>query len=250
MNFYIWAFIVTIAGLAILYLWVGHWGLKEIRYFYLYLILNLPLSPLVNLAIKRPIGLKLLSLFNLSEDPKLWPLWFLPIANLLAPLTEEAIKILPVIFSDLRRALKEKKQALVAGFVLGFGFGIGEAWYLAITFTQKMPEYATGSFLLLFGFFSERTMAVVVHGCMTAIVLMGFHRNFLKYYLLAVLFHYLGNIGAALYQSGRVSGEVAYIPILVVVMLIFYYIFRIEKQLRKETSIAMKEKILYQRMKD
>ncbi|MGB9721847.1 MAG: YhfC family glutamic-type intramembrane protease [bacterium] len=247
MNFYIWAGIVTVVGLVILYLWVGRWGLREIKYFYLYSLLTLPLSALVNLAVKRPIALKLLALFNLEEEPKLWPLWFLPIGILLAPVTEETIKILPVIFSDLRQVLKEKKKALIAGLILGFGFGIGEAWYLAFSLTQKMPEYASGSFWLLFGFFNERLMAIVVHGCMTAIVLMGFYRNFLKYYLLAVLFHYLGNIGAAFYQSGYLSVEVAYIPIIVVVFLLFSYIFRIERQLRKENNIMKKETILYQR---
>lgn len=249
MNYYIWAFLVTIFSLLLLYLWFGEWGLKEIKYFYVYFLLNLPLSLLVNLSIKKLIFLKLISFFNLSEDPKTWPLYFLPVINLLAPLTEEAIKILPLLFSDLRKAIKEKKKALISGYLLGFSFGIGEAWYLAFSFTKKTPEYATGfsSFWLLSGFFGERLLAVFLHGIMTATVLLGFYKNFFKYYFLAVSFHYLVNIGPALYQTGRLKLEIFYILFSLTILLPFYYIFRIERKLREETPIIKKEKTLYQK---
>lgn len=247
MNFYIWAGIVTIVGLASLYFWVGHWRLKEIRHPYLYILLCLPLSALVNLFIKRPIGLALLSLFNLKKEPKFWPLWFLFIANFIAPLTEEAIKILPVILREVRHSLKNGKKALTFGLLFGFGFGIGEAWYLAAKLTYKMPEFASRSFWHLIGFFGERTLCVLGHGLLTAIVCFGFYKNFIKYYLTAVTFHYLLNAGAALYQKGLISMEIAYIPIIIMFFVLSNYVFRIEEQLRKAYPLPTKEKILYKR---
>ncbi len=247
MNFYLWALLVTLVGIIILYFWAGKWGLKGIKYLYLYFLLCLPLSFLVNFAIKQPLGSLLLSLFNLGEDRQNWPLWFLPIANLLAPFTEEGIKLLPIAFSDVRNFLNEKKMALILGITFGACFGIGETWLLAILFTQKMPGFATGSFWLLIGFFYERLLAVIGHGCMTAIVFIGFKHNFLKYYLIAVAFHYFANVGAALYQSGYLSAEVAYVPIFGIFILLFSYIFRIERQLRKLENIPTKGLILYKR---
>lgn len=247
MNFYLWSFLVTLVIIIFFHFWIRSWELKEFKYLYLYLFLCLPLSLLVNQAIKRPLGLLLLSSLNLGGDPKNWPLWFLPIANLIAPFTEEGIKLLPIIFSEVRKSLNEKKMALILGLIFGAGFGIGEVWYLAILFTQQMPNLATASFLPLIGFFSERVLAVIAHGCMTAIILMGFKRNLLKYYLIGVAFHYFINFGAVLYQSGRASLDVSYIPILVMLFLLVSYIFRIERQLHTLEDTPTKGSILYKK---
>ncbi len=207
----------------------------------------LPLSGLINLSIKKSIGLTLCRLLNLNEDITLWPLWFLFIANFISPLTEEAIKILPLIFSSVRNFLKDKKKALAFGQLFGFGFGIGEAWYLAILFTLQMPELAKGDFWYLLGFFSERSMAIVSHGLLTTIVLIGFKETLPKYYLIAVLFHYLMNLGPALYQKRLISAVIAYIPLIITFLVLFIYVFKIEKQLRKEFPSQIYEKVLFRK---
>lgn len=237
--------LATIFSLGCLYAWVGNWGLKNIKYWYLYFIITFPLSALVNLSIKKQIGLTLYSLFHLDETPKLWPIWFLAIANLIAPLTEEAIKLLPVIFSKIRKSLQEKRQAFVYGMLLGTGFGIGEVWYLAYALTLSKPEVVSGPFLSLIGFFSERIAAVLIHGLLTTIVLLGFKRNFLKSYFVAVGFHYLVNVGPALYQKGVISLILVTIPVVISVILLFSYVFKIERQLRKENTISNPVKILW-----
>lgn len=229
-------------------MWVGNWGLKNIRHWYLYFIITFPLSALVNLSIKKQIGSTLCSVFNLSETPKLWPLWFLAIANFIAPLTEEAIKLLPVIFSETRKSLQEKRPAFVYGMLLGTGFGIGEVWYLAYALTLSKPELVSGPFLNLIGFFSERITAVIIHGLLTTIVMLGFNRNFLKSYFIAVGFHYLVNVGPALYQKGLVSLILATIPVLISVIFLFSYVFKIEQRIRKENTISKPVKILWMKV--
>lgn len=219
--------------------------MKNIKYWYLYFIITFPLSAVINLSIKKQIGLTMCSLFNLDGSPKFWPIWFLAIANLIAPLTEEAIKLLPVIFSEIRKSLQEKRQAFVYGMLLGTGFGIGEVWYLAYALTISKPELVSGPFLNLIGFFSERIAAVIIHGLLTTIVLLGFNRNFLKSYFIAVGFHYLVNIGPALYQKGLVSVILATIPVVISVIFLFSYVFKIEQQLRKENQISKPLKIFW-----
>lgn len=249
MNFFIWAFIVSIISSLIVYLWLGYW-LKYLRHVFLYILICIPLSAFVNLCIKRPVGMFLISLLNLKEAPQSWPIWFLPIVNLLAPLTEEAIKILPLIFNEVRAYLRNGIKALYLGFFFGACFGIGEAWYLAFSFTASMRELAKGDFLLLTGFFGERFLCVFIHGYLTALVLIGYNKSLTKSYLVAAMFHYLLNIGPLLYQKGLISAEVAYIPIGPVLIMFFHYIFKMEKKLREERPFSIEEKVLLKRNKE
>ncbi|MEW6482769.1 MAG: YhfC family intramembrane metalloprotease, partial [bacterium] len=71
---------------------------------------------------------KLFNLFGIKEDPSSWPLWFHPISLVIGALAEEAIKVLPFLWLILKM---DKGYAYTLGALLGFGFGIGEAWYLA-----------------------------------------------------------------------------------------------------------------------
>ncbi|MGQ9818143.1 MAG: hypothetical protein ACUVQ3_09400 [bacterium] len=245
MYLYIWAILATIVSLTIFYAWVGNWRLKNIKVWYIYLIITFPFSILVNLSIKKQIGIAMISLFNLSETPKLWPLWFLALANLIAPLTEEAIKLLPTIFSEVRKSLQDKTKAFVFGLLLGTGFGIGEIWYLAYAFNLSKPELATVPFFHLIGFFNERVGSTIIHGALTAIVLFGYNKNLIKYYFIAVAFHYLVNIGPALYQKGLTSLATTTIPLFISVITLFSYLFKIERQLRKESSIPRIKEILW-----
>lgn len=219
--------------------------MKEIPRWYLFIIITFPLSALVNLAIKRHILLALISIFSINESPKFWPFWFLPIANLIAPLTEEPIKILPIIFTEARDSLKEKRRAYILGLLLGAGFGIGEAWYLAISFTLTKPEYAFGLFFDLIGFFSERFLVVIVHGLLTAVLLFGFKKSFVKYFFIAVGFHYLLNIGAALYQRGILSIWATTVPLLLSLLIFLKYVFKIEQQLRRESLLLTTKEIFW-----
>ncbi len=247
MKPYIWSGIATIFSLLLFYLWIGKETLRKIKDLYLCIIFTLPLSPLVNLAIKKNIGLALFSIFNLSEDSKSWPLWFIFVANIVSPVTEEAIKLLGILNSEVRRRLHNKKDAFTNGLILGSTFGIGEAWFLAYVLNLTQPEITNKSFIVLIGFGGERLLAIFGHAFMTAIVLTGFNVNPIKYYFLAVGFHYFVNIGAALYQTSHLSLEIAYIIISLALILLIRYIWRIERRLHKEGVSVIKEEVLYKR---
>ncbi len=249
MKLYIWSGIATLLSLLVFYLWIGKETLKRIKGLYLCVIFTLPLSPLVNFAIKKNIGLVLFSIFNLTEDLKSWPLWFIFIANLVSPLTEEAIKLLCILYTEVRHSLQNKKDAFTYGLILGSTFGIGEAWFLAYVLNLTKPEITNSPFLVLMGFFGERLFATFGHAFMTAIVLTGFSVNPIKYYFLAVISHYFVNIGAALYQTKHLSLEIAYVMISLVFLLLIMYIWRIERQLRKEDILVIKEEVLYKKEK-
>lgn len=250
MNLYIWAILATSVSLAIFHTWVGDWRLRYIKYWYLYFIITFPLSTIVNLSIKKEIFQTMICLFNLSEESKFWPLWFLALANFIAPLTEEAIKLLPIIFSEVRKSLQDRTKAYIFGLLLGTGFGIGEIWYLAYSLNLSKSALVSGPFLYLIGFFSERVGAVLIHGALTAIVFFGYNKNFIKYYFIAVAFHYLINIGAALYQRGLLSLEISAIPIMLSAVVLFSYLFKIEKELRKESSITIIKKVFWSKNKE
>jgi hypothetical protein len=98
MNFYIWAFILTAVNLYLVYSFSKYQGLK-IKSSLLILGLSFPLCPIINLLVKRPIFDFLFKTFKISNDVPLWPYWFHAIAIFIAPLTEEAIKVMPIFLN-------------------------------------------------------------------------------------------------------------------------------------------------------
>lgn len=129
-GIYIAAIIATV--IAVL-LWGGllYWlSKRKLKYLALMLI-TLPLSAIVNLLIETPIFEFLFSSFNVSYVLSLTtPWWLLLLVLFIAPFTEEAIKLSPLVARQVRRMV-DQSSALWLGMAFGMGFGIGEIWYLA-----------------------------------------------------------------------------------------------------------------------
>lgn len=209
-----------------------------------YLVLIIPeliLSALVNILVKSPLA-------NLVGTASGYGVTFaigMPIALLLfyaflAPVTEEAIKVTPLLIPPVRRLADTKLSALWVGFALGIGFGLGEVIYLALQ-VNSVPEYATLPWYYFTGFLIERIMAVFAHGVLTSIFVAAISYG-LKWgiagYLVSVLLHFILNLGAALLPLGLID-QVDTLLLLVITVLAFWGIFEgLRRYLRRHTIIS------------
>ena len=174
-----------------------------------YLIAALPLSALVNVLVKGPIARAVQSIPAVDPQNPPLPWWFYAFALMLAPLTEEAAKIAPLLLRRLRCPLATPRGAYIAGLALGVGFGIGEAVYLAVA-VARSGSYADVPWFQFTGFLNERLITVLLHATMVALLLVIAQRGRpLLGYLAAVGLHAVTNGGALLYQLGYVSESVA-----------------------------------------
>lgn len=248
MNFYIWATLATITSLGVATFWLRRdkrpapWPLLRLA------VITLPFSALVNPLIKKPAFNALLQTTEFSSSTHAWPIWFVLIAVLIAPIVEESIKILPMGVGSLFRHF-DPRTAYRSGFALGYGFGLGEMWYLAYQLTVSKPDFATGSFLPLVGFFGERTAVAIGHACLSAIAALGFGgAGSVRYLLLAISLHYLLNIGAGLHKSGYLSTELTGVIVGAAILVLFRVAIRVEGNLETEpppfvTRPAMPESV-------
>lgn len=210
---------------------------------YLWLALPaLPLSAIVNRLIKQPIGEGVAAWAGVSTDQLgTAPLWFLLFLLLLSPLTEEAIKIVPLLLPRARAWLGSRDGALWTGFALGVGFGIGEAAFIAYGIAQS-PDYAGMPWYLFTGYLNERFIVCFGHGVMTAVLVTGLTQGRpLRGYVGAVLLHTAANAGALAYQAGWVPVEVATLSLTVVVLLLAVIFERLRRQALRETSPAARD---------
>lgn len=137
------------------------------------LALALPLSPVVNLWVKTPI---LHWLSRVAGQPPYLelhsPLWYVLLILFLAPVTEEAIKLVPLAFPAARRQLLPGGPVIRLALASGLGFGLGEAWYLAYSLAVS-GRYAGLSVGQFGGYINERALVLFAHGAMTLVVLLG-----------------------------------------------------------------------------
>jgi uncharacterized membrane protein YhfC len=196
------------------------------RYLWL-LLLGLPLSAVVNVAVKQPLAISVGHLTGVIPQLGLAiPWWFLLFLFMLAPLFEEAIKVVPLILPPVRHLLANAETALLVGMMLGISFGLGEAIFIAYGIVQ-IPAYASLQWYLFTGYAIERWIVCFLHGVMTAIFVLGLQRGgrWAAFgYLGAVGLHALFNIGAMLYQLGVASLTVAALSVygdFVIALLIF-----------------------------
>ncbi len=177
---------------------------------YVWFILAGALLPVVvNLYLKAPFIRWLAQAGGVPPGQGLagTPLWFLIALWLVSPVFEEAIKSAPGVFPPGSRLLDTPRHALWMGLSLGFGFGLGEVWY--ITWSVAASGLTIGLPWTAFtGFALERALVVPCHAMMTAIAVLGFQRRggwAVWGYLIAVGLHALINAGAFLAQLGQVS---------------------------------------------
>ena len=123
--------IIWMAGLAIvLTVILGVAALNHLtnsdRRFYWLILAGIPSSFVVNRLVKIPLITEIGALAGipLKLGPEM-PLWFIAMIWLVAPVMEEAIKILPMALPVSRRFLGGANQASWAGLALGLGFGLG-----------------------------------------------------------------------------------------------------------------------------
>lgn len=201
-------------------LWIPLTRLMAGRYRHLVwlTLLALPFSALINLLVKRPVGMRVQ-----MEPGGTPPLWYLAFALFLAPITEEAIKLAPALIAPIRRQIPNARAALWAGLFLGIGFGLGEIGYLAWRLAGT-PVVAGLPFWQFTGFLGERLYVTLGHGVMTAVAVMGLVRGpwrGLLGYGGAVVSHALLNLGALLVQfrfipplAAQVWGQITVVGVL------------------------------------
>jgi len=220
-------------------LWGGLlWRLSGRTWEYVRLIpLGLPLSAIVNLAIKAPLGALAgeAAGIELAVGP-LTPMWFLVFLFLLSPVFEELIKIAPRAIGSVNRHARGIAGCWWTGMALGIGFGLGEAAYLAVQIGasglyQAYPWYAFTGFLI------ERTVVVFLHGFMTGIFSMMISRGRpVAGFLLAAAAHAVLNSGAMLFQLGVVSGEAVSLSLLVLLLLALIASALIVRRMRRAAA--------------
>ena len=186
---------------------------------YLWLLLPaLPLSALVNWFVKRPLMLAVGQAAGIATGlGPVTPLWFIVFLWLAAPVTEEAIKVVPLALPRARRRLTGLSGALWTGMALGVGFGLGEALWIAYGIARS-PAFAEYPWYAFTGYFGERLVVTFCHGVMTAVVVAGLLRGPGRApagYLAAVGLHAFLNAGAVLAQLGLISVTAAGLVVLV-----------------------------------
>jgi len=251
MNYYIAGLFSTLISIFIFryYWWNFNWVGKDKTI--LYVIPTLLLSAIVNIFIKKPIYNQLYTLFNISKEVTLWPLWFIPIVTVIGAFAEEFIKILPILTNKI--LLREKIDIYFSALLTGFGFGIGEIWYLCYRLSKTQPQYASGFInliLLSMGFGGERIIAVLLHIIFIGIVGYGFILNQpLKYFLLAILLHSVINIPAGLYQTKKVYPLISIVLIIIIFCLILFYFSPIDEDVKKRKGFKIDgtETVIYKK---
>jgi hypothetical protein len=239
---------IVVAGLlciAALYQW------KQTPNHLAWLILaGLPLSFIVNRFVKTPIIVNIAAWTGVPLQLHLdAPLWFIGLIWLNAPIFEEAIKIFTVILVG-RRFLHEAGQALLTGFALGMGFGLGEAVYLAYGIAQT-PAYNQLPWYMFTGFASERLIVTFAHGFMTSLVALGIYygkRNILLGFMTAVGLHALINWGPIFLALKLIPSSIASIESYLAILVAFI-VFQNErrKTATSISSVAQKEIVYFER---
>jgi hypothetical protein len=226
---------------------------------FLWLLLpGLPLSWAVNLLVKAPLTVWVgqVSAAPMALNPAA-PLWFKLYAAFLAPVTEEAVKLLPLVvlalvlplFGLAWPLLKDRRTALYAGLALGMSFGLGEVIYLAYAFGQA-PQYAAYPWYYFGGFLTERLAVVFAHGALTAIAAAGLARGGWwapAGFLAAVLGHAFVNLGALLIALQVISPAAAQIPFLLALIGLWLVFSRLRKAVQLPAEAAGDEEVLYER---
>ncbi len=215
---------------------------------YLWLLLpGLPLSALVNLGVKRPLGILVGNALDIPPGLGLsTPVGFLIFLFLLAPVFEEAIKIAPLLVPALRRLVSGRLSGLYVGLGLGLSFGLGEALFLAYGVAQS-PQYADLPWYLFTGYAGERLTVTLAHGLLTALVGYGLARGWRgggRGYLAAVGLHALLNSGAMLYQLGLIGAGLTQLSLLVALFLLVLAFERLRSRALK-SSDAEEDEIVY-----
>jgi len=134
---------------------------------------------------------------------------------------EEAAKLLQLTLPGVRAGLSTRESFLRTGMAAGFGFGLGEAWYVAWGISRT-AVYSSLPFNGLTGYISERLMMTFAHAVLTALAVTGFSGrsstrspagsptafSAASGYIQAVGIHALINLGPLAYGLGLIGAPV------------------------------------------
>jgi uncharacterized membrane protein YhfC len=168
----------------------------------------LPLSPIVNLLVKRPILTYFRSVWGLEASPSLWPWWFAVIGLGVVGVSEESIKLLPLSWRPARARAVERSGVAMLAMAIGLGFGIGEAWFIAWRLYQTQPQIAHLPFYELTGFAGERVLAMALHSILVSLPVSGIlltRGRFTQRLMGAMGLHCVVDLGPMLFQTKILS---------------------------------------------
>ena len=251
-QIYIMAVITVAVSLTLwgglIYLFTGH----QNRYFWL-LLLGLPLSTIANLLIKPQTIIIVGQTFHVKPGLGLAaPVWFLAFKVLIAPLVEEALKIMPLLLKPAWRMVANRASALWIGFMLGVSFGLGEAGFIAYAVAHNdvydsLPWYA------FTGFLNERIMACFAQGVITAVLVIGIQRRgryILNGFLTALGLHLFLNAPTAMYQFQWISYELYNISIVIPFIVLAVIFERMRRSTREPKDDQGAHEIVYWQRQD
>lgn len=157
----------------------------------------LPMSWLMYHGVRMPLDALLRVV--LGESP--WLNW---LRTVYAPLTEEPIKLAPLLLPLVRRALTQGPVERVA-LAVGCGFAMGEIYTVEELIEAARPEVAKLPWYELQGFINERLMTFATHSSMAAVSLIGAQRGF-RWGCLglvgAMVIHFVSNFPIFMAQRG------------------------------------------------
>ena len=221
MGIYIAAVVATLVaawgGLSLLRLWVGSCAVH--RWVLAGCLIG---SPAINMVVKGPLLAVMLAAAGVGRHSASWPWWLVGLGLLMVGVTEELVKLLPLLVPTVRRQLREDRTAVPLAFAIGLGFALGEIWYAACLIARVQPQVASLPVYLLGGFVSERSATVLIHSTLTLIALSSFPRGrwaFVAGTLGAILAHAAVDFMPALFQRGQVSAEVATVELIVLTII-------------------------------
>jgi hypothetical protein len=221
---------------------------KQARYLWL-MLPGLPLSFLINL-VKRPLPGLAAEAAGIEPAFRLTsPIWFLVFVALMAPLTEEFVKVLPLLIPWVRKHVQGKASGLWVGLALGISFGLGEILYLGASMA-RVPAYQGLPWFQFMGFFGERLVVVGAHGLLTALTVHGMAQGLARGiggYLSAVGLHLLVNLGALLAALRLIGPSLAQAPLLVALVLLLALFEQMRRAAIRDGQAIRTPEVLFER---
>lgn len=249
---------IIIAGLIAIA--VGIWLLASIarllgdrqRVWLFCIAMALPLSSIVNLAVKKPVLDVIGHRYDVSFSSSTLPPLFVLVGLAVVGISEESMKLLPLLTPRIRRATSSREGRLAVALGIGFGFGVSEASYMTWVIWAHRPDIARLPFYTLTGFSGERVVAMFLHSAMILIPVSQISKGSLRFtsgLFAAMCVHALVDLPVALFQAKRLS-YFGVLPFLVVALLICYWVFirPLRWNLLKDDALQEKEtKVFYLR---
>lgn len=199
---------------------------KNLFLFLPFTIFFLPMSYITFTFIRVPIDKFVINYFKIPQAVMTWPLWYVTLVFLYAPVTEELIKLAPLLLPLIRKKISFNNRIAI-GMMIGLGFGIGELWLVASWFSQNvyMAEY---HWYQLWGYILERLISCFSHGVFTAVALKGIGNKLTKYIIYAIGLHALSNLPIVMSRLGIIKLSTVIfqnISLLYLLLFLFFLIF-------------------------